>query len=253
MDKSLHMGVLAAVHMYFEECKFKQERNTLTHTLDCTLLLICQSDSGELLHGHTHFLVQTTKIGSSTSNRVHFLCCYPLTNQAKILSLPYLELIAISKCIDTGARLLQSLDDIGLKVHAKNIYFCSDNKTSIQWASTPPSLLEKKVSHVVSKICLTLMSLDKSPTDILFHDQTKQPLAADYLTKVDLSLPFLEISKYLRDGWKRATDWMGTDPKKWSHLSKISESGQKQKDTFSYYDVTLRQLVERGEEGGDPF
>ena len=103
---------------------------------------------------------------------------------------------------------------------------------------------------MVSKICLTLMSLDKSPTDILFHDQTKQPLAADYLTKVDLSLPFLEISKYLRDGWKRATDWMGTDPKKWSHLSKISESGQKQNDTFSYYDVTLRQLVERGEEEG---
>ena len=113
------MGVLAAVHMYFEECKFKQERNTLTHTLDCTLLLICQSDSGELLHGHTHFLVQTTKIGPSTSNRMHFLCCYPLTNQAKILSLPYLELIALSKCIDTGARLHQSLDDIGLKVHPK--------------------------------------------------------------------------------------------------------------------------------------
>merc|ERR1712012_1149628 len=66
-----------------------------------------------------------------------------------------------------------------------------------------------------------------------------------YLTKIDLSLPCLEISKYLRDGWKRATEWMWRDPKEWSHLSRLSESGQKQKDTFSYYDVTLRQLVER--------
>ena len=129
---SLNVAVKAAVHMYFEECRLKQERNTLKHTLDCTLLLICQSDSGGLLHSHAHFLVQVTKIGSSTSNKVQFLCCFPLVNQAKILSLPYLELIAISKCIDTGARLLQALDDIGLKVHSKNVYFCSDNKSSIQ-------------------------------------------------------------------------------------------------------------------------
>ena len=250
MDKSLHVGVLAAVYMYFEECKIRQQRNTLQHSLDCTLVLICQSDAGGLLHATAHFLVQVMKVGSSTSTTVNFLCCYPLTNQNKILSLPYLELVALSKAIDTGARLLQSLDEIGLKVHAKNVYFCCDSKTSIQWASTPPSLLEKRVSHVVSKICLTLMALDKSPTEILFHDQTKQPLAADYLTKIDLSLPFLEISKYLRDGWKRATEWMWRDPKEWSHLSRLSESGQKQKDTFSYYDVTLRQLVESGEEEG---
>merc|ERR1712079_81496 len=43
---------------------------------------------------------------------------------------------------------------------------------------------------------------------------------------------------------------MWRDPKDWSHLSRLSESGQKQKDTFSYYDVTLRQLVESGEEEG---
>ena len=43
---------------------------------------------------------------------------------------------------------------------------------------------------------------------------------------------------------------MSRDPKEWSHLSRLSETGQKQKETFSYHEVTLRQLVEREEEEG---
>ena len=108
------------------------------------------------------------------------------------------------------------------------------------------------MSHIVSKICLTLMSIDKSPTDIFFHDQTKKPLAADFLTKVDLLLSYQDIFQYLREGWRRATDWMGTNPKNWSHLSQLSESGQKQKENFDYHEITLRQMVEE-EEGGGPF
>ena len=173
VDQSLHVGVLAAVYMYFEETKIKQLRNTLHHSLDCTILLLCQSDAGGLLHATAFFLVQVMRVGDKTSNTVNFLCCFPFTNQSKVLSLPYLELVALSKQIDTGARLSQSLHEMGLSVHPKNIFFCCDNKTSIQWATTPPSLLEKKVSHVVSKICLTMMALDKTPAEILFHDQSK--------------------------------------------------------------------------------
>ena len=58
------------------------------------------------------------------------------------------------------------------------------------------------------------MSIDKSPTDIFFHDQTKKSLAADYLTKVDLSLPYQEISKYLRERLEKGDGLDGHRPQK---------------------------------------
>ena len=227
IDESLIYLIRAAVRLYFIEAHSYQTRSALVCTMQCTYVLYTASDAGQHLHCGNHFLVQVLKLGSSTKHIVQPLLQTVLLNPTKAVSLPYLELIALTKASYTTTKLYRFLEEQGILCDPANIIIATDSASALAMAKCPPSLLENRFSHLTSKICVQLLSVNLTPQECLyFHCQpTKKRLEgqlfiSDICSKVDMSLTEDELVSSFPRQWEKAMSWLSQPVETWNHLTR---------------------------------
>ena len=225
IDATLIPLIRAAIRLYFTSAKSHQLRCALQNTMHCTYVLYSASDAGQHLHCGNHILVQIVQVGSITRHIVQPLLHTVLLNSAKVLSLPHLELIALTKASYTTTKLYRFLEDQGILIHPDNVIICTDSASALAMAKCPPTLLESRFAHLCSKICVQLLTINLTPHQCLyFHSQSTkrrsegEPFISDVCSKIDLSLPEDELVTSLPRQWEEAMRWFGRPVTSWSHL-----------------------------------
>ena len=225
IDTSLHHLIRAAVRFYFVSAASRQERCALKHTMHCIFVLHSSSDSGGSLHCHNHHLIQILRIGEVTRNIVQPLCQYTLLNQSKIVSLPHLELIGLAKAVHATTKLFVFLKEQGILIHTNNILIASDSASALAMCKCPPPLLENRFAHVVSRICMQLLTINLTPHQCLYyHLQTGknreggEPYISDVCSKVNIDWTEDDLMMSFPRQWNEALQWMYRPPDTWAHI-----------------------------------
>ena len=225
IDDALIPLIRAAIRLYFTSAESHQLRCALQYTMHCTYVLYSASDAGQHLHCGNHILVQIVQVGSVTRHIVQPLLHTVLLNSAKVLSLPHLELIALTKASYTTTKLYRFLEDQGILIHPDNVIICTDSASALAMAKCPPTLLESRFAHLCSKICVQLLTINLTPHQCLyFHSQSTkrrsegEPFISDVCSKVDLALSEDDLVASLPRQWEEAMRWFGRPVTSWSHL-----------------------------------
>ena len=216
----------AAVRLYFLSANARYERCTVKHSMSAVNILIAAGDASGFLNSTCHFLVQITSIGNSKNQSVQLLSTGVYLSKASILSIVYYECIALCRAVAKSVDLYHLLNKIGLHIHPSNVIHLTDSSATCYMAKTPPPQLQKKYSHIVSKICLHLLSINTSPQESIFFfsqrnkkRETGELFVADVISKVPTNLSEDEIVETLPKLWTESVKWMQNPIESWSFIT----------------------------------
>ena len=242
----------ASIRLFFLSANSRAARCNLNHSMNAINILIGAGDASGFLHSTCHFIIQKTSIGNSTQQQVQLLSTGVYLSKASILSIVYYECVALCKTVARSVDLFHLLNKVGLHVHPHNVVNLTDSSACCFMSKSAPNQLEKKYAHLISKICMHLLSIDTCPQQsIHFFSQTNrkratgQPYVADVISKVPPALSEDELVEALPALWTDSVQWMSTPVEKWSFITNFPKN-VKLKDTtchqFTPTNATIAHL-----------
>ena len=251
VDAKLIYLIKAAIRLYFISVWERQQRCCLSFQLDVIHILVGCSDSGALMHTTTHFLVQISKIGKIRTQKVQNLSNAVFLNKANVLAIPFWEAVGVCKSVTTTVRLFEHLNNCGLYCSVKNVIQLCDSATTVAMTRSPPCSLQPKYGHVMSRICMMLMSIGATPEDnIFFFLQSNRKrsegrkFVADSISKVDTNLSEDEIVNSFPKEWEESIQWLSEPPEDWDFITKNPPNYEGfQKGVFKLSEISVRDVM----------
>ena len=252
VDEKLIYLIRAAVRLYFISVWERQQRCSLTFQLDVVHVLIGSSDAGAFMHTTSHFLVQISKIGDIKNQKVQNLSNAVFLNKANVLAIPFWETVGVCKSVTTTVRLFEHLNKTGLYCSVKNVMQLCDSATTVSMTRSPPCSLQPKYGHVISRICMLLMSIGATPEDnIFFFLQSNKKrsegrkFVADTISKVDTSLSEDELVSHFPKEWRESIGWFSEPPESWDFITQNPPNYEGfQKGVFQLTELTVRDMMD---------
>ena len=228
VEKIIHKSI----EWYFLAANQTFKRANLYQYQEAGHLLLSQSDAGGSVHAVMCFIISYVNINGIYRAKSQLLYAKPWVNNVGILSIPHLELLALSKSINITTLLHSWLEKLGISIQPCNILITTDSRVSLIQCRSRAALHTKKTGHLVAKIALKLLEGSLSPYyNLYFHDQ-KRLFHVDNLTKVPADT-IQAAEMRLRDH-----SWLNTNPKSWSHLTR---GGQPATDNNLIEDLQLNK------------
>ena len=232
--------ILIAVEWYFLAVNKALMRTSVYNYQAAGRLLVIETDAGAANHGIMAFLVSFVYLNGHYSGRTQLLLAKPFVNHSSIKSVPYFELLSLSKATVLAVQYLTWLDSIGLTVQPCNTLLLCDSQTALIQGRGRAALFSHRVSHLVAKIALKLLQSKMCPfRNLYFFRQESGLFHIDNLTK----LP--------KDSVERAEErlrdhkWLNSNPSTWSFITRGPlPASQSQKDLAEDIELNADYLQE---------
>ena len=157
----------------------------------------------------------------------------------------YWEAIALCRTVQRSAELFTLLNKLGFYCHPRNVLNLTDSSAVCFMAKTPPSNLEKRFSHVISKMALHLLSISCTPQEsVHFFSQTNKKrttgclFMADVLTKIPPGMSEEEMVVKLPALWGQSQEWLHSPVQSWHFITDYPPSVAMKHCTSSQFKLT---------------
>ena len=125
-------------------------------------------------YGHCTHLVSHLDTTNGLRAEVQPLALQVFVNRAKIILIPYLELLSFTKCLTRTVAVFSWLHTLGLHIASTNVILMVDSSTAMLHLRSRPAIHSKWVGNLIAKCQLLLLEVGWNPFDnVFFFDQTK--------------------------------------------------------------------------------
>ena len=252
VPKELLHFLRASITLYFKIAHTRSARCTVKHTLHATNLLIGAGDTSSTMHSTCHFLIQIHTVAGVTTHNVQLVSTGVYLNKSTVLSIVYWEATALCKTVQRSAELHTLLNKLGFYCHPSNVINLTDSSAVCFMAKTPPAQLEKRFSHIISKMTLHLLSIGTTPQNsVFFFNQNNRkrnngcPFMADIISKIPAGLTEEELVHQLPFLWEQSLMWLSSPVESWSFITNFPPNVSMKNctsDQFKLKNVTTAEL-----------